>query len=542
MVKNTAITRKSVITALTTSKRLSPTDAGHVERLLETSNEPLDQIITKLGLIAESDLATFYAELAQVPFQANANSIKLLEDFGDLNREFCRTHRILPGRQQKAGINAIVVDPFDTAAIDGLRFALKQDISAIVVTPTTWEHLFLKLAPADLTKEDVNEALFDYAADADRLKDMASEEPIVRLVSRLIARASQMRASDIHIEPGPREAVVKARIDGVLREEEVISRTQTLSVISRIKILAQLDIAERRRPQDGRFTFPVAGNPIDLRISTIPTEYGESVVIRILDQSTVSLNFDYLGFTHDAQEILQSLIAKPNGIILVTGPTGSGKTTTLYTMLDQLADGKRKILTIEDPIEQRLANISQTQTNPSIDLTFANALKSFLRHDPDIIMVGEIRDVETARIAVQAALTGHLVFSTLHTNDAASTITRLLDMGIEDYLIASTLNGVIAQRLVRKRCRQCDNGIHIDATKCEFCYGVGFTGRLAIAEILEMDDQFRQCLRNGWAPAEVANIMSIRHFLSMENDGLAKASAGLIDAKEVLSAVGSNGL
>jgi len=527
-----------ILSALVEAGKIGEVDSEHVAGLWKSSNEPLDQILAKLGLITEHDLADFYASAAGVEFSSNLPPLNDEITVEDLNPEFCRLHRILPIEQCGDAYKAALIDPFDEDAIAGLAFAIGANIRPIVTTATQWERLYSKYARSTQS-EDQNETTgLDFSADADRLKDMASEEPIVRLVSRLIAQASDARASDIHIEPGPRETKVKFRIDGVLQEREQLGRAQMLSAVSRVKILAQLDIAERRRPQDGRFTFPVAGQPVDLRVSTIPTEYGESVVIRLLDQSTVSLDFEELGFSKESRNALQRLIAKPNGIVLVTGPTGSGKTTTLYTMLDQLADGKRKILTIEDPIEQRLGGVSQTQANPVIGLTFAAALKSFLRHDPDVIMVGEIRDIETARMAVQAALTGHLVISTLHTNDATSSITRLIDMGIEDYLIASTLNGVIAQRLVRRLCPACHDQKQETATQCGECNGAGYSGRLVIAEVLEMNDQFRNCLRHGWIPSEVASVLSATRFESMKNDGLAKAFEGLTSKDEISNAVG----
>jgi len=529
-----------VIASLVEVRKIGAVDADHVLQLKGESDEPIDQILAKLGLITERELGAHYARLANVRFDEDIKSASLDEKYNDLNDEFCRARRILPVANNNDYVEAAIVDPFVEEGIAGLAYALGKEVRIIVTTSTCWQRLYSIFAHS-IERGDLDEELtFDLTADSDRLKDMASEEPIVRLVSRIIAQAALSRASDIHIEPGARRALVKFRIDGVLNEEENLARGQALSVISRIKILAQLDIAERRRPQDGGFTFPVAGQPVDLRISTIPTEYGESVVVRLLDQSSVTLDYDELGYSVQTQRILQQLIAKPNGILLITGPTGSGKTTTLYTVLKQLADGKRKILTIEDPIEQRIPDISQTQANPAVGLTFATALKSFLRHDPDVIMVGEIRDTETAKMAVQAALTGHLVLSTLHTNDAVSTITRLIDMGIEDYLIASTLNGVVAQRLVRRRCLQCqDRGI-TEKQSCTQCRGTGFSGRIAVSEVLEMNVQLRACLRNGWLPSKISAVLKSGGFISMKRDGENKVRSGLTSKHEVTVAVGSH--
>lgn len=525
--------------SLVDSGMLSSHDMDHVISLSDESAEPLDQILAKLGLLTEKEFAKTWASRLDLHFDPEVSLSDELGEVAALNLDYCRTKRVLPINKVGEKYIVALVDPAHEAALSGLAFALEADVIPVLTTATQWESLYSQFTHVATSPSDTEDPSLDLSADADRLKDMASEEPIVRLVSRLVAQASNARASDIHLEPKARESVVKFRIDGVLQDHERLGRTQSLSVISRIKILAQLDIAERRRPQDGRFFFPVAGQPVDLRVSTIPTEHGESVVIRLLDQSTVSLNFDALGFSEESQAALHRLIKKPNGIVLVTGPTGSGKTTTLYTMLDQLSDGKRKILTIEDPIEQRLEGVSQTQANPTIDFTFAAALKSFLRHDPDVIMVGEIRDLETARMAVQASLTGHLVFSTLHTNDAASSITRLIDMGIEDYLIASTLNGVVAQRLVRRLCSACHDK-PTTKTTCGRCKGSGYEGRLVVAEVLEMNDQFRSALRNGWMPSQVASVLSASGFVSMESDGFMKAHGGLTSEREISSAVGAH--
>lgn len=525
--------------SLVDSGMLSSHDMDHVISLSEESAEPLDQILAKLGLLTEKEFAKAWAHRLDFEFDPEVSLSEELGELAALNLDYCRTERVLPINKVGEKYIVALVDPAHASTLSGLAFALEADIIPVLTTATQWDSLYSQFTHVATSPSDADDPSLDLSADADRLKDMASEEPIVRLVSRLVAQASNARASDIHLEPKARESVVKFRIDGVLHDHERLGRTQSLSVISRIKILAQLDIAERRRPQDGRFSFPVAGQPVDLRVSTIPTEHGESVVIRLLDQSSVTLSFDALGFSEESQAALYRLIKKPNGIVLVTGPTGSGKTTTLYTMLDQLSDGKRKILTIEDPIEQRLEGVSQTQTNPAIDFTFAAALKSFLRHDPDVIMVGEIRDLETARMAVQASLTGHLVFSTLHTNDAASSITRLIDMGIEDYLIASTLNGVVAQRLVRRLCSACHDKPSTKTT-CGRCKGSGYEGRLVVAEILEMNDQFRSALRNGWMPSQVASVLNASGFVSMESDGFMKAHGGLTSEREISAAVGAH--
>src|SRR5713101_1603176 len=346
--------------------------------------------------------------------------------------------------------------------------------------------------------------------DVEHLKDLASEAPVIRLVNLMLTKALESRASDIHIEPFENRLHVRYRIDGVLHDVESPPKRLAAAVISRIKIMANLDIAERRLPQDGRIRLRVQGKEIDLRVSTVPTMHGESVVMRILDKGGVALDFDKLGFEDDTLKGFLDVLMEPHGILLVTGPTGSGKTTTLYTALDRLNKPDVKILTVEDPVEYQMPGINQIQVKPQIDLTFANALRSIVRQDPDVIMIGEIRDLETAQIAVQSALTGHLVLSTVHTNDAPSTVNRLLDMGVEDYLLTSTVIGIQAQRLVRTLCPECNqpytalaelvaelglakfaNGGDITlyhANGCKQCANTGYVGRISIIEMMPMTD------------------------------------------------------
>jgi general secretion pathway protein E len=346
------------------------------------------------------------------------------------------------------------------------------------------------------------------------LKDLASEAPVIRLVNLMIARAVESRASDIHIEPFENRLKVRYRVDGVLREVESPPSRLSAAVISRIKIMAKLNIAERRLPQDGRIQLRAQGKEIDLRVSTVPTLWGESVVMRILDKASVVLDFETLGFSPRTLGRFLEILHMPHGIILVTGPTGSGKTTTLYTALQTINTPERKILTVEDPVEYQLEGVNQIQVKPQINLTFANALRAIVRQDPDVIMIGEMRDLETAGIAVQSALTGHLVLSTLHTNDAAGSVTRLLDMGVEDYLLTSTINGILAQRLVRLLCTRCrqpypalpelveEMRLHRFADTrditlfkpvgCEHCGGTGYRGRAASMEFLVMSDPLRR--------------------------------------------------
>jgi general secretion pathway protein E len=398
--------------------------------------------------------------------------------------------------------------------------------------------------------EDVREE------DIEHLRDMASEAPVIRLVNLILQRAVESRASDVHIEPFEGSLKVRLRIDGILHEIEAPAARSAAAVISRIKIMARLNIAERRLPQDGRIKLRAAGRELDLRVSTVPTLYGESVVMRLLDKESITLDFATLGFEGDVLQRFLNVLELPHGIILVTGPTGSGKSTTLYTALAQLNTPERKIITVEDPVEYQLDGVNQIQVKPQIGLVFASALRSIVRQDPDVIMVGEMRDLETARIAVQSALTGHLVLSTLHTNDAASTINRLLDMGIEDYLLTSTVNGILAQRLVRKLCQHCREEIpvldelreelHLDryapaegvrlfrATGCDACSQTGYRGRLAILEFLELTDGVRSLVMRHAISGEIETFARGEGMQTMYEDGLRKATRGLTTLDEVL--------
>jgi general secretion pathway protein E len=396
--------------------------------------------------------------------------------------------------------------------------------------------------------------------DVQRLRDLASEAPTIRLVNQIITQAVEDNSSDIHIEPNINATLVRYRIDGMLRTAHTLDPGSRAAITSRIKIMAKLDIAERRLPQDGRIKIAVRGVDIDFRVSTIPTAFGESVVMRILDRSRVELDFVKLGFSDAHVRLLEDLLSQPNGIVLVTGPTGSGKTTTLYTALKGLNSSDRKIFTVEDPIEYQLAGINQVQVQPAIGLSFPSSLRSILRQDPDIIMIGEIRDLETARIAIQSSLTGHLVLSTLHTNSAAATITRLIDMGVENYLLASTVKGVLAQRLVRRLCPHCScphegadhwaaefrREVKIvealgkpdirQARGCVECGHTGFSGRSTIAELLPIDTEIQSLVLATAADAQINTVARDHGMITMYESGIAKVWRGQTTLEEVLRA------
>ena len=517
---------------LVSSGRLGPEDINYIKSLKSQSAEPVDQLIAKSALMTETEFARSLSDYADIPLLDTGQATTTPID-KPLNRTFLERHRILVFNQDGKSVIALV-DPFNAEARSGMKFILGTKTGTVLITHTYWERHFDTLWPTPDAEESIEiEHALDISADATRLADMASSEPVIRLVNRLIEKASRDKASDIHIEPGLRTASVRYRVDGVLQSQQNLTQGEGLSVVSRVKILSDLDIAERRRPQDGRMSFPVAGKAIDLRVSTVPTEHGESLVLRLLDKENVDLSFTGLGFGPQTTTQLQSMLARPHGIMLVTGPTGSGKTTSLYTFLQELTTGDRKILTIEDPIEYRLPGVSQSQINPQIDVTFASALRAFLRHDPDVMMVGEIRDLETATIAIQAALTGHLVLSTLHTNDAPSAITRLRDIGVEDYLIASTLIGVMGQRLVRRACPD-----HVQVGTCPDCDGSGLKGRLAITETLVVDTALQQVIRAQGSEQDL--VTAATGFTSMRADGAIKIADGLTTRAELTRALGAS--
>ncbi len=431
-------------------------------RLQQESGEKLGALLVTLGVVAQRDVAEALAAQLGLPLVEAAGypELPILEE--RVSARFLRESRALPLRRgrKRAGAGDGRSDRRATPSTRSKwspgarcgRWSRSRPSSRPRWSGCT-ARASRRWARSSATSSSATISRFD--ADVQQLKDLASEAPVIRLVSLIITNALEMRASDIHVEPFENRLIVRYRIDGVLHEVESPPRRLAAAVISRIKIMANLDIAERRLPQDGRIRLRVQGKEIDLRVSTVPTMHGESVVMRILDKGGVALDFKKLGFEADTLKAFLDVLMEPHGILLVTGPTGSGKTTTLYTALDRLNQPDVKILTVEDPVEYQMPGINQIQVKPQIDLTFANALRSIVRQDPDVIMIGEIRDLETAQIAVQSALTGHLVLSTVHTNDAASTVNRLLDMGVEDYLLTSTVIGILAQRLVRTLCPRC---------------------------------------------------------------------------------------
>jgi type IV pilus assembly protein PilB len=455
-----------------------------------------------------------------------------------------------------------MADPWNIFALDEIRMKTNLTIEPAVATESEIkkalnQYYGAKGSIEDLIKSiDGNKLGLKEGAEIDskRLKGIVEEPVVIKLVNLIIIKAVQERSSDIHIEPEEETLKTRFRVDGMLHESSSPPKYLQSAIISRIKIMANLDIAERRKPQDGRFTVKADGRQIDIRVSCVPTIYGENVVMRLLDASTALLGLSQLGFSKEILEKYEKLICHPHGIILVTGPTGSGKTTTLYASLDKINTVEKNIITIEDPVEYKLAGVRQIQVDTKIDLTFANGLRSILRQDPNIIMVGEIRDLETAEIAVQAALTGHLVFSTLHTNDAPSAVARLIDMGVEPFLVASSVIGVLAQRLVRKICPECkekytpskesldDIGMSGDRSGmvfyrgkgCDKCMNTGYKGRVSIYEIMLPDDKIRAAITTKASTGEIHKIAKQGGMVSLAEDGIDKLRQGITTVEEIL--------
>ena len=542
---------------LVESGHLKPADLDRAMRLRAGSGQRLSSLLVSLGLIKEEDLAHVLAEKLALEITPAEDYGSFPETGGLISPDFLRQVQAVPISGKDEHVKIAIANPFDKYAIDALQLALGHPVSVQVGRVSEIEAAIEKCyghsSPMAQITSQASEHHRQDADDIQHLRDLASEAPIIRAVNLLISQALSKHASDIHIEPFNDTLKVRYRVDGVLRDVEAPPARSTDAILSRIKVMADLNIAERRLPQDGRIMMRFEGREVDVRISFIPTAHGESVVLRLLDRGATPLDFHSLGFRGQIFPQLERLLDRPQGIVLVTGPTGSGKTTTIYTVLQKLNTPEVKILTVEDPVEYRMEGINQVHVRPDLGLTFAHALRSFLRQDPDIIMVGEMRDLETAKIAVQSALTGHKVFSTLHTNDAASSITRLLDMGVEDYLVSSTVNGIVAQRLVRTLCPHCKQP-HKDADAiikalaleharadpelyqsigCEECDGTGYKGRTGLVELLTITDRMRQAILESSDASRLRSIAREEGVLSLREDGLHKAMQGVTTVEEV---------
>ena len=537
---------------------LDPANLERGRRVAAESGSRLDSVLTQLGLVSEHTLAEGLAAIMRLRIAAPADypQSAILPD--RLRLKFLRKARAVPVALDEQTVTVAMSDPLDRFAISSIAMAADRKVALLIAVPLDLEAAFERLYKSDADAvraiDDLGSAASVGEDDAERLKDIASEAPLIRLVNQLISQAVETRASDIHIDPFENHLRVRYRYDGVLHEVEAPPRRLQPAVVSRIKIMASLDIAERRLPQDGRIKIVVRGLEVDLRVSTIPSLHGESVVLRILDRSAVNLDFDKLGLDGGVRIRLLRQLGLPNGIILVTGPTGSGKTTTLYTSLLHLNSVDRNIVTVEDPIEYQLAGVTQMQVKPQIGLNFASLLRAILRHDPDIIMIGEIRDLETAQIAVQAALTGHLVLSTLHTNSASATIARLRDMGLEDYLLTATLKGIMAQRLVRRLCPGCKRPTQAGAELadrfgltgsvtiyepkgCANCRGTGFAGRIAVAELMVPDEATHRLILSRAGHIEIEKAACAAGMQTMYENGLRLVLAGTTSLSEILRTI-----
>ncbi|MGE5049217.1 MAG: type II secretion system ATPase GspE [Deltaproteobacteria bacterium] len=528
------------------------------------------ELLISLKACSEEQVLKGLAAQLELPYQMRIATEEIAQDLvAKVPINFAKQSRILPLRTDTDHVVVAVADPLDTGALDSVRMLLGTPVSPLLVP--TQAILDCINSVYDRARNEAEQLVDDLeAGDLDTvaheleepqdLLDSSDEAPIIRLVNSLLFRAAKERASDIHIEPQERDICVRFRVDGVLQEVIRPPKRFQNSIISRVKIMGGLNIAEKRLPQDGRIRVKLAGRDIDIRLSTTPTVYGERVVMRLLDKSTVLLDLVEIGMDTEQLRIMESLIHRSHGIILVTGPTGSGKTTTLYAALSRINRPDLNIMTIEDPVEYQLQGISQTAVNPKIELTFANGLRSFLRQDPDVIMVGEIRDLETAEIAIQASLTGHLVLSTVHTNDAAGAITRLVDMGVEPFLVASSLMGVLAQRLVRVLCKDCrvpylpapeelkEIGLTIEQVReasggmiykpegCEQCNKTGYRGRSGIYEVMLVDDDIRQLvLKNVDSGTIKRQAVTSKGMRTLMDDGALKVLKGVTSIAEVLS-------
>jgi general secretion pathway protein E len=508
----------------------------------------IGEILISLGFISEEDLMHALAEeLSLATYTPNQADEFLAVK---ISQPFHREHPFALVKRNNTENILIISDPLD----GDLLSAADILISTPFVVQLTLESNLKKLMDDHygLNLQDISSVDFSGdESDIDKLKDMASEAPVIKYVNTLIDTAVKRRASDIHIEPFEEGLLIRFRIDGILYDYEIPPKPMQAAIISRTKLLAKLDIAERRLPQDGKISMRISGKEIDLRVSTMPTVYGEGVVIRILEKGNIILEMSSLGMGEAVEEKFKDLISLPHGIIMVTGPTGSGKTTTLYCALNFINSGSNKIITIEDPVEYQLHGINQIQVKPEIGLTFAKGLRSIVRQDPDVIMVGEIRDLDTAEIAVQSSLTGHLVFSTLHTNDSISAVVRMIDIGVERFLVSSSLRGVLAQRLVRRICPHCreprgmvseflgnkQNGEDFELFEgkgCQHCSKTGYTGRVGLYEILVIDDAISRAISQGMDLIDLRKLAEESGFKTMFNDGLDKVKAGMTTFSEVM--------
>ena len=511
-------------------------------------------------LITPTQLAHAIAAARDLPFTDLANRDLDPEIIGMVPGSLCRRYQLIPLERRRRTVVVGMVDPTDIIAMDDVQSLTDMTVQPVVVSSDGLRQAFERYLRSDEELSDLSELIGEAAspgaqAFTESLEDADSDAPIIRFVNLLITQAINDRASDIHIEPGEHQLTVRFRIDGVLHEMQRADRAIQDGVISRLKIMASIDIAERRRPQDGRMSVTHEGRQVDLRVATLPTVWGEKIVMRILDNSGQALAMSDLHFGSRNESAFREAIGRPHGMVLVTGPTGSGKSTTLYTALTTVANPSVNVITVEDPVEYRIAGISQVQVNPRAGLTFQSALRSILRSDPDVVLVGEIRDHETANISIEAALTGHLVLSTLHTNDAPSALTRLIEIGSEPFLVATALTAVVAQRLARRLCQKCrvatpetpavlsgigfpfdpaDPPILYRAAGCTACSGTGYRGRIALHEVMTVTEELEQLVVSNATGTEMRRVALGQGMTTLREDGWAKVAEGLTTIEEVL--------
>jgi general secretion pathway protein E len=553
--------RSRLLGEILVAEGLTSPDA--VERALarqRTTGELIGQALVALGVVTQDEVLRAVATQQDLPYLSRDEMPSALPVLKNLSAKYLRTYAVCPVSVEGGLLTVATSDPRNPMVLDDLRQTTGLSVKLVISSPEAITEAIDRTydgANASALQRIVEGMDEDRGGEGDEdvshLRDMAFEAPVVRLVNLLVENAITAEASDIHIEPFEDTLRIRYRIDGILYDQEAPPRRLQAAVTSRIKIMAEMNIAERRLPQDGRIRVNLHGMRVDIRVSTMPTVHGESIVMRLLQRSSVFLPLDRLGFPADTLKRFESLIKRPHGIILVTGPTGSGKTTTLYGALDKINSPDRKIITIEDPVEYQLKGVNQIPVKPKIGLTFATGLRHIVRQDPDVILVGEVRDLETAEIAIQASLTGHLVFSTLHTNDAPAAITRLQDMGVEPYLVASVLEAVLAQRLVRRICPACrvqdtPSAADLDALGvtappgtrlfrgkgCEECRGTGYRGRMGIYELFPITEDARSLMLRRAASRDIRQYAISAGMVTLRMDGWRRACEGLTTVEEIL--------
>ena len=549
--------RAAVLEALRARGMADGSAIARAELVSRRTRQPVEQVLNQLGALSDDQLAQTYAEVigCEVWEPLEQPAVPIEDDVG-VTIDFLRRARLLPLGLHGGELVCAACDPLDDEALSGLVFATGKVVRVMAARPGEWRRWFDELyAAPEPDAPDLDERRIE--REIDQVAESGIDGAGARLVASAFEAAIASGASDIHFEARRNDLLIRLRIDGRLTEFQTAPADLASPAVSRVKVIANLDLGEKRLPQDGRTTFVIAGRQIDVRVATSPTVFGESAVLRILDRLTVPLEIGALGFDEQICAILRQATRSPHGMFLVTGPTGSGKTTTLYALLQTFAGLAAKVLSVEDPVEYHFEHVSQTQVAPQIGLTFANALRSFLRQDPDVILVGEIRDPETAAVAVQAAMTGHFVLASVHANDALGVAPRLKDMGVEPYQLAACLRGVAAQRLVRRLCPHCsaprpasdperamavalgvpgDLGLHSPGG-CDACHGIGYRGRLAIGEAFLTDEGFLRAMAEGAGAARLAEMARESGLAGMARDGLAKAARGLTTIEEVMAAV-----